>query len=72
MNIEHQATPAIRVMAPAAPVLEARHLRKDFPLRSANPFGKKRAVQAVEALSATTGIAQIMSDEDDEQTPRRE
>src|SRR5260221_12943635 len=51
MNIEHRATPAIRVMAPAAPVLEARHLRKDFPLRSANPFGKKRAVQAVEDAS---------------------
>jgi peptide/nickel transport system ATP-binding protein len=35
----------------ASPILEARHLRKDFSLHTMNPFGKKRAVQAVEDAS---------------------
>ncbi len=29
------------------PILEAEHLRKHFPLRTANPFGQKKFVHAV-------------------------
>lgn len=34
-----------------APILEARHLQKLFPLRQINPFGVRRAVHAVEDTS---------------------
>ena len=37
--------------AQAAPVLEARHLRKDFPIHSANPLAARHSVQAVEDAS---------------------
>ena len=33
------------------PVLEARHLRKDFPIHSLNPLAERHAVQAVEDAS---------------------
>jgi len=36
---------------PAGPILEARHLRKLFPLQQANPFARRRAVHAVEDAS---------------------
>src|SRR5262245_55724786 len=32
-------------------ILDARHLKKDFPLRRFNPFAPKRAVHAVEDAS---------------------
>jgi peptide/nickel transport system ATP-binding protein len=35
------------------PILEAEHLRKHFPLRTANPFGQKKFVHAVEDASIT-------------------
>jgi peptide/nickel transport system ATP-binding protein len=36
---------------PDAPILEARHLRKYFPVRQNNPFGQRQAVHAVEDTS---------------------
>ena len=51
MSALSHPTPATPAAGHTSPILEARHLRKDFPLRSANPFGKKRAVQAVEDAS---------------------
>src|SRR5579885_934718 len=35
----------------SAPILEAQHLQKHFPLRNVNPFGQSRAVRAVEDAS---------------------
>ncbi len=35
----------------AAPVLEAEHLRKEFPVHRGTPFGPRRAVKAVEDVS---------------------
>ncbi len=51
MSALSHPTPATPAAGHTSPILEARHLRKEFPLRSANPFGKKRAVQAVEDAS---------------------
>ena len=34
-----------------APILEAQHLQKHFPLRKVNPLGQSRAVRAVEDAS---------------------
>src|ERR1051326_8386191 len=36
---------------PSDAILEARHLRKLFPLRRLNPFGPQRAVHAIEDSS---------------------
>lgn len=47
------SAPAFDQVHRERPVLVARHLRKDFPLRALAPFGSKRAVQAVEDASLT-------------------
>ncbi len=39
------------IKAPGSPILEAVHLKKDFPLRSLRLFGSARAVHAVEDTS---------------------
>src|SRR5579883_993141 len=39
------------VQSSGTPILEAIHLKKDFPLRSFNLFGPRRAVHAVEDTS---------------------
>ena len=39
------------VNPPFAPILEAVHLKKDFPLRAINLFGPAQAVHAVEDTS---------------------
>jgi len=46
MTIENSHTEYV-----AAPILEAQHLRKLFPLHSMNPLGQKTAVHAVEDAS---------------------
>lgn len=51
MNVIDQTQGATGASVQAEPILEARHLRKVFPLRQVNLFGSKRAVQAVEDAS---------------------
>ena len=48
-----------RAMTADAPILEARHLRKLFPVHGWNPFARQRAVHAVEdtSLALTAGKA---------------
>src|SRR5690348_2616136 len=36
---------------PGGAIVEARHLRKDFPLQQANPFRRRRVVHAVDDAS---------------------
>jgi len=51
MSVVHQSlTEAEGPLHPDA-ILEAKHLRKYFPIRQANPFGEKRFVHAVEDAS---------------------
>ncbi|HZU77990.1 MAG TPA: ABC transporter ATP-binding protein [Dehalococcoidia bacterium] len=51
MTPSRQVAAEPRVADTDAPVLEVVHVRKDFPLRAAKPFGPRRAVQAVEDAS---------------------
>lgn len=45
------SVPAAQTTPAAAPVLEAEHLRKDFPVRQFRPFAPPRVVHAVEDVS---------------------
>lgn len=45
------STPAVEAAQPSEAVLEVAHLRKDFPLRSFNPFAGPQAVHAVQDFS---------------------
>jgi peptide/nickel transport system ATP-binding protein len=51
MSLSERATPSAPETTADAPVLEARHLRKDFPLHTLNPLTPHQAVQAVEDAS---------------------
>jgi peptide/nickel transport system ATP-binding protein len=51
MTTLHQPSPAAGPGTMPGPILEARHLKKEFPLRRFNPFAAARAVHAVEDAS---------------------
>ncbi len=51
MTAQQQLSPATDAQTTPEPILEARHLKKEFPLRRFNPFGAARAVHAVEDAS---------------------
>jgi peptide/nickel transport system ATP-binding protein len=51
MTTGYQLTPARDGATTPGAILEARHLKKEFPLRRFNPFAARRAVHAVEDAS---------------------
>lgn len=51
MNVINQSLPEYEGQTHPDAVLEARHLRKYFPIHQSNPFAEKRSVHAVEDMS---------------------
>ncbi|HLV98216.1 MAG TPA: ABC transporter ATP-binding protein [Ktedonobacterales bacterium] len=51
MSLPEQTAQTTDAANSGAPILEAQHLRKLFPLRRLNPFGPQRAVHAIEDSS---------------------
>jgi len=51
MSLMQPAAPTPSTAHTTGAILEARHLRKRFPVRKLNPFGPEQSVQAVEDMS---------------------